>query len=207
VDCPAGLIPGVLALYPQLGNGSRTRSRSSFPSAGRDGHAVAPQEPVYSWLLPTPTCARTAVSKTWGVEGLSLGVSPWFVTRFLPGLLARSLRPGAPCYRLLNGPEQPVSDQRDRRPLRHLDPVLELGRSPRQMSVECDRVPRHRGRLHVRRPRTPPLRHRRRRGLPGRGLTGSVASPTARRAGQPGGACMQVHAESFSPSPAYLWAC
>ena len=63
VDCPAGLIPGVLALYPQAGNESSTRSRSSFPSAGRDDGTVAPREPVYSWLLPTSACARTAVSR------------------------------------------------------------------------------------------------------------------------------------------------
>ena len=41
VDCPAGLIPGGLALYPQTGNGSRTRSRSSSPSVGCE--AVRPR--------------------------------------------------------------------------------------------------------------------------------------------------------------------
>ena len=77
-ECPADLIPGVarnlrflaanqnasrsgdvLALHPQSGNGSSTRSRSSFPSTGCD--TIAPQEPVYWWLLPSPTCARATV--------------------------------------------------------------------------------------------------------------------------------------------------
>ena len=63
VDCPAGLIPGGLALYPQSGDGSRTRSRSSVPSAGPEGIALGPQEPVYSWLLPSSACARAAVNR------------------------------------------------------------------------------------------------------------------------------------------------
>jgi len=96
VDCPAGLIPGVLALYPQAGDGSRTRSRSSFPSTGRVG--IAPQEPVYWWLLPSPACARATVCHKWGTESLSLVVVQGHVG-FLSGLLApsgRSLRPEAP---------------------------------------------------------------------------------------------------------------
>ncbi len=104
VDCPADLIPGVLSLYPNTGDGDRTRSRSSFPSIGCDGHAVAPREPVYSWLLPTPACARTAVSHITGGDGLILAVSSSFATRFLSTLLApvgRSLRKEAPRYRLL----------------------------------------------------------------------------------------------------------
>ena len=63
VDCPAGLIPGVLALYPQSRDGSQTRSRSSFPSAGPESVALGPQEPVYSWLLPSSACARAAVNQ------------------------------------------------------------------------------------------------------------------------------------------------
>ena len=69
VDCPAGLIAGVLALYPQAWSGSRTRSRSSFPSTGCDGSTVAPQMPVYSRHLPTPTCAGTAVNRETAHEG------------------------------------------------------------------------------------------------------------------------------------------
>lgn len=74
-DCPAGLIPGVLALYPNIGNGSRTRSRSSFPSIGCDGEAVTPREPVYSWLLPTNTFGWLAVTGRRGIESLRLLVS------------------------------------------------------------------------------------------------------------------------------------
>ena len=44
VDCLAGLIPGVLALSPQSRDGSRTRSRSSVPSAGPKGVALGPQK-------------------------------------------------------------------------------------------------------------------------------------------------------------------
>ena len=69
VGCPAGLIPGVLALYPQSRDGSRTRSRSSFPSAGPESVAPGPQEPVYWWLLPSSACARAAVNQETAQEG------------------------------------------------------------------------------------------------------------------------------------------
>jgi hypothetical protein len=72
VDCPADLIPGVLALYPQLGNGSRTRSRSSFPSTGCE--TLAPQEPAYWWLLPSRTCAGVAVTQKPGGGDLILSI-------------------------------------------------------------------------------------------------------------------------------------
>ena len=91
VDCPAGLIAGGRLVRPRL--------RGARP----DG--LAPQVPVYSWHLPTPTCARTAVPYGMGRKGLSLAGLPSFATRSLPGLLARSarsLRPGAPRYHALN---------------------------------------------------------------------------------------------------------
>ena len=72
VDCLAGLIPGVLALYPQSGDGSRTRLRSLFPSAGPEGVALGPQEPVYVWLLPSSACARAAVNQE-TVQGVKTG--------------------------------------------------------------------------------------------------------------------------------------
>ena len=92
VDCPADLIAGGRLVRPRL-QGAR-------PSG------LAPQVPVYSWHLPTPTCARTAVPYGMGRKRLSLAGLPSFATRFLPGLLARSarsLRPGAPRYHVLNG--------------------------------------------------------------------------------------------------------
>ena len=52
VDCPAGLIPGVLALYPQAGNGSSTRSRSSSPSVGCE--AVRPRTTDAGLLAASP---------------------------------------------------------------------------------------------------------------------------------------------------------
>ena len=69
VDCSAGLIPGGLALYPQSRDGSRTRSRSSFPSTGPESVAFGPQEPVYLWLLPSSACARAAVNQETAQEG------------------------------------------------------------------------------------------------------------------------------------------
>ena len=91
VDCPADLLAGGRLVRPRL-QGAR-------PSG------LAPQVPVYSWHLPTPTCARTAVPYGMGRKRLSLAGLPSFATRFLPGLLARSarsLRPGAPRYHALN---------------------------------------------------------------------------------------------------------
>ena len=46
----------------------RWTARAS-PTTGCEGDALAPQEPVYSLLLPTPACARTVVpqSMSWGV--------------------------------------------------------------------------------------------------------------------------------------------
>ena len=59
-DCPAGLIPGVLTLYPEMGT-ELNRSRSSFPSTGCD--TLASQEPVYWWLLLSSACARATVGE------------------------------------------------------------------------------------------------------------------------------------------------
>jgi hypothetical protein len=61
VDCPADLLPGVLALYPNMGTGIEpVRGRRPRVQGPRpDG--LEPQMPVYSWHLPTPACARTAV--------------------------------------------------------------------------------------------------------------------------------------------------
>jgi hypothetical protein len=94
VDCPADLITGVLALYPNSGDGSRTRSRSSFPSIGCVG--IAPQEPVYWWLLPTPTCARPAVPQ--GTFRMGLRCAQRASS---PPYSLRSLRTEAPRYRML----------------------------------------------------------------------------------------------------------
>jgi hypothetical protein len=96
-DCPADLIPGVLALYPQSGNGSRTHSRSSYPSIGCD--TIAPQEPGYSWLLLSRICTGRAVPRNTSPGGFKR-----VQTRFLPGLLAllAEAGPGAPRYRSLN---------------------------------------------------------------------------------------------------------
>ncbi|MBP2252175.1 hypothetical protein J2754_002516 [Halarchaeum solikamskense] len=82
-DCPADLIPGVLTLYPHTGNGSSTRSRSSFPSTGYG--TPAPQEPVYWWLLSSPTCARSTVE-----QDTSRTVLKNVRTRFLSALPASS---------------------------------------------------------------------------------------------------------------------
>jgi len=62
-----------------VGTGVKTRSRSSFPSIGCVG--IAPQEPVYWWLLPTPTCARPAVPQ--GTFRMGLRCAQ---TRFLSAL-------------------------------------------------------------------------------------------------------------------------
>ena len=100
VDCPAGLIPGVLALYPNLGTQrpvACVRGRRSRVSGARpDG--LAPQEPVYSWLLPTPACARTAVAhchETDGRKPFERASSPPYRS------LRSRLRTEAPRYRLL----------------------------------------------------------------------------------------------------------
>ena len=101
VDCPAGLIPGVLALYPSLGTqrpvacvrGRRSRVSGAKPSG------LAPQEPVYSWLLPTPACARTAVThchETDGRKPFERASSPPYRS------LRSRLRTEAPRYRLQN---------------------------------------------------------------------------------------------------------
>jgi hypothetical protein len=95
-DCRADLIPGVLTLSPQRRGGSRTRSRSSFPSIGCD--TLASREPVYCRRLPTRTCAGRAVSRITGGESLIYPVSPCFATRSSPSYSLRSLRKGAPRY-------------------------------------------------------------------------------------------------------------
>ena len=96
VDCPADLIPGVLTLYPQSRDGISTRSRSSFPSRGCVG--IAPLEPVYWWLLSSPTCARATVSQDVSRTVLSLcerASSPTYRS------LHSRLRKEAPRYRVL----------------------------------------------------------------------------------------------------------
>ena len=121
VDCPADLIAGGRLVRPRL-QGARP-----------DG--LAPQVPVYSWHLPTPTCARTAVPYGMGREGLSLAGLPSLATRFLPGLLARSarsLRPGAPRYHVLTSAgrmETPV--QRRVFPTQHRRRQVLTGKPPK----------------------------------------------------------------------------
>ena len=99
VDCPADLIPGVLALSPEMGT-ELNRSRSSFPSTGRD--TIAPQEPVYSWLLLSRMCTGRAV-----YQGTSRRYLPVCERASSPACSRCSLRPGAPRYRLLKSGRTP----------------------------------------------------------------------------------------------------
>ena len=62
---------------------SRWTARAS-PTTGCEGDALAPQEPVYSWLLPTPACARMAVP-----QNMSWGRIRRVRTRLLSALPAR----------------------------------------------------------------------------------------------------------------------
>ena len=76
---------------------SRWTARAS-PTTGCEGDALAPQEPVYSLLLPTPACARTAVPQnmSWGVLNVcERAYSPPSRSRW------SRLRTEAPRYRLL----------------------------------------------------------------------------------------------------------
>jgi hypothetical protein len=97
VDCSVDLIPGVLALSPEMGT-DLNHSRSSFPSTGCVG--IAPPEPVYWWLLPTPACARTAVPR--GTSRVLLNLHERASSPPDRSLLRRSrLRTEAPRYRVL----------------------------------------------------------------------------------------------------------
>jgi len=105
VDCPADLIPGVLTLYPNMGTGIEpVRGRRPRVQGPRpDG--LEPQMPVYSWHLPTPACARTAVPEDTVDKILTVcerASSP-------PCRSLRSrLRKGNPRYRLLKRPCRPL---------------------------------------------------------------------------------------------------
>ena len=98
VDCPAGLLPGVLALYPNLGTGIEpVRGRRPRVQGPRPG-GLGPQMPVYSWHLPTPACARTAVPEDTADRVLPVCER----ASFPPCRSLRSrLKKGAPRYRLL----------------------------------------------------------------------------------------------------------
>ena len=82
---------------PQMGT-DLNRSRSSFPSTGCVG--IAPREPVYWWLLPTPACARTAVPR--GTSRVLLNLHERASSPPYRSLLRSSrLRTEAPRYRVL----------------------------------------------------------------------------------------------------------
>ena len=76
-DCPADF-SGVLTRYPKPGDGGRTRLQPSFPGVGCGDQvpSLPPRVPVYSWYLPTPTCARTAVPYRGGKSGKLLRFCP-----------------------------------------------------------------------------------------------------------------------------------